>query len=539
MHWSVAVTVLGATLLMACIRAYVRRSIAANPQVVGLEEGGELSWLAMEALGLELFALGIPASEERTEAGDTATPTSINNPDGDAVTAPPRALSLSPQIAASILARKAVEVRQELTNLASWQDEHTVLAHQLAEAIAGTLEYVLGENAFEVDPTTTHSKVGGRDTKRWPRRDEEIVSDPLGTMNPFHAILDYVATDSERIIGEELPEEEVTQLPEFVVRELSSRKRARNNDEDASASPREPPGQGPPTAMDKPSRGEVFMAELNNDVGFTVDFVGPADLELSFAWEVDIRLTATQLEGSQMVKLGHSAHTAVGGRFPPGPDELPVEPGAWNVDPSPLAALLSLCALTMESEPNSSHVACGCRTLGCGWDVPVPARCVDPGIEVDSEELRRWLSEQREARSNADTPEGRQVKVSTPNDVTESSIDGRDISTIDERDRVSPSSDIGSEGFGRYIRHRMEVQNGPGSVRVVDFYKIWIERETPSKTIADIENLDDRDDLWRAPAFDRNRRPLTKEYKYMFGAPFAIYSRCALTLFLAGWQTLT
>ncbi|CEL05777.1 Putative Ankyrin repeat protein [Aspergillus calidoustus] len=246
MHWSVAVTVLGATLIMAGIRAYVRRSIAANPQVVGLEEGGELSWLAMEALGLELFALGIPASEERTEAGDTATPTSINDPDGDAVTAPPRALSLSPQIAASILARKAVEVRQELTNLASWQDEHTVLAHQLAEAIAGTLEYVLGENAFEVDPTTTHSKVGGRDTKRWPRRDEEIVSDPLGTMNPFHAILDYVATDSERIIEEELPKEEVTQLPEFVVRELSSRKRERNNDEDASASPCEPPGQDPP-----------------------------------------------------------------------------------------------------------------------------------------------------------------------------------------------------------------------------------------------------------------------------------------------------
>ncbi|CEL05778.1 hypothetical protein ASPCAL06893 [Aspergillus calidoustus] len=267
------------------------------------------------------------------------------------------------------------------------------------------------------------------------------------------------------------------------------------------------------------------MAEFNNDVGFTVDLVGPADLELSFAWEVDIRLTATQLEGSQMVKLGHSAHTAVGGRLPPGPDEPPVEPGVWNVDPSPLAALLSLCALTMESEPNSSHVSYRFRTLGCGWDVPVPARCVDPGIEVDSEELRRWLSEQRKARSNADTPEGRQVRVSTPNDISESSIDGRNISTIDERDRVSPSSDIVTEGFGRYIRHRMELQNGPGSVRVVDFYKIWIERETPSKTIPDIENLDDRDDLWRAPAFGRNRRPLTKEYKYMFGAPFAMYSR--------------
>ncbi|KAL5002685.1 hypothetical protein BDV10DRAFT_157276 [Aspergillus recurvatus] len=53
MHWSIAVAVLGAMLIMAFTRAFVRRGLAANPKVIKLLEGHELSWVMMDACGID------------------------------------------------------------------------------------------------------------------------------------------------------------------------------------------------------------------------------------------------------------------------------------------------------------------------------------------------------------------------------------------------------------------------------------------------------------------------------------------------------
>ena len=66
MHWSASVAQLPATLVMAAVRAYVRRGMAMCPHSQKTPRGHELDWLATR--------IGAAEDEERllrTEHGDT------------------------------------------------------------------------------------------------------------------------------------------------------------------------------------------------------------------------------------------------------------------------------------------------------------------------------------------------------------------------------------------------------------------------------------------------------------------------------------
>ncbi|KAL4886521.1 hypothetical protein BJY04DRAFT_213283 [Aspergillus karnatakaensis] len=130
MHWSVAVAVLSATLIMAVARAYVRHGLAANPSVMKLLEGHELSWLVMDAYQFESFRIvqGPPLVD---------TTDWVNNKEGshNAI------LLTESKIRAIVNERKAVE------GLVSWEDEYSGIARQLATAITGILEFASAKDS--------------------------------------------------------------------------------------------------------------------------------------------------------------------------------------------------------------------------------------------------------------------------------------------------------------------------------------------------------------------------------------------------------
>ncbi|KAH8424827.1 uncharacterized protein LDX57_002570 [Aspergillus melleus] len=139
MHWIVAIAVLSGTLIMACIRAYVCRGLAADPKWVELQEGHELSWIALDAFRLDSFELDNATTEEDDADSVRAGSQSIESFQGT-------------QMAdVSSLARKVIGVRKQTRELVNWQDESVNLAHRLANAITKTLQYVCEDESLFMD----------------------------------------------------------------------------------------------------------------------------------------------------------------------------------------------------------------------------------------------------------------------------------------------------------------------------------------------------------------------------------------------------
>ncbi|PGH02246.1 hypothetical protein AJ79_07695 [Helicocarpus griseus UAMH5409] len=117
LHWSVAITVLGSTIIMAAIRAYVRRGLGARPDVFQLLEGHEVSWLASKPFNITLWEIStmIPAV------------LSPANPASEPYTLETNRVPLLPE---NLVTRKVVEVHKEISELVSWPDDFTVVARQ-------------------------------------------------------------------------------------------------------------------------------------------------------------------------------------------------------------------------------------------------------------------------------------------------------------------------------------------------------------------------------------------------------------------------
>ncbi|KAL4899026.1 hypothetical protein BDW74DRAFT_184134 [Aspergillus multicolor] len=167
MHWSVAVTVLGAMLVMACTRAFVRRGLAANPKVVKLIEGHELSWVMMDACGIDSLKitpeiwLGVDGS-------------SVSSPWDSRSDLPNPALGHMRSLPTDWLVRAMVEGRKEVAELVLWEDNCSRLAHQLATALTGVLQYISDEDdAFDMRKIPL--------TFKYPPKKE----------NPGHGLVEY------------------------------------------------------------------------------------------------------------------------------------------------------------------------------------------------------------------------------------------------------------------------------------------------------------------------------------------------------------
>ncbi|KAL5049837.1 hypothetical protein BDW71DRAFT_204528 [Aspergillus fruticulosus] len=123
--------------------AFVRRGLAANPKVVKLIEGHELSWVMMDACGIDSLKttpeiwLGVDGFTGQSWQAQFDSP----NP----------ALGHMRSLPTVWLARTMVEGRRDIAQLVPWGDDCYPLAQQLATAIIDVLQFISEErNAFDL-----------------------------------------------------------------------------------------------------------------------------------------------------------------------------------------------------------------------------------------------------------------------------------------------------------------------------------------------------------------------------------------------------
>ncbi|KAH7460498.1 hypothetical protein FOMA001_g19467 [Fusarium oxysporum f. sp. matthiolae] len=185
MHWTASVTLLGATILMACLRVLVRRNLAKIPKSQRLIAGHELDWLTMVLAGDVKNApwTGYTKVDEdrlKRSCADSGgwdwRISSVENPetlnelrpasDTDRSMKPEKTnqnvgqtLGLAKQAAKAH--NRAMKIREDLGGLANWHGPAYAEAIVLARAIEVTMDTLL--NPSSANPLFTWSL-----TAQWP-----------------------------------------------------------------------------------------------------------------------------------------------------------------------------------------------------------------------------------------------------------------------------------------------------------------------------------------------------------------------------------
>lgn len=502
---------------MACVRAYVRRGLAANPQVETLHEGHELSWVALDALGLSSFELGSYTAVDETRAPEERSSqrcATETDPESAAMT--------------SSLARKVVEVRKQMRQLVPWQDEYTTLSHQLADAITTTLQWVMAdlryfdfeEEKLVASVVAFERSTGGKFSSKVftaeeydEKREEREKSKGLRKegKQSFRLNLGRRPQRMER--------PGARRATHHWRRTSNSRSPSATSAKGNTTSPRHPVTRQNAEADAKPlERGNWFWenrdvieeaasdSDLNTPPGFSFYNFQESDevFGASFTWQSEAMLSGPSV-GNRRTGAKYSflarcifqndheedEDADSESRFP-GPQKSnqgDPEKQAWTTDVGSLAALLSLWMLTMEAKLGpASHLHASTRLLGCGWQVPVPADSKDKGI-------LQWIGSIHSGSSGAGDDKGLGVEGMTggsddhsgeESGDTGKKTDGSDFSEPDEDSSLGES---GADESGSLSVHHHSVLSKdpiPEYVRPyekTDFYSVWIERKTPALTL--------------------------------------------------------
>lgn len=520
MHWSVAITVLGATLIMACVRAYVRRGLAANPQVETLHEGHELSWVALDALGLSSFEIG-----SYTAIDETGAPEERSS----------QRCATETSTMASSLARKVVEVRKEMRQLVPWQDEYITLAHQLADAVTRTLQCVMADlKYFEVEEEKLTASL-----VVFERSTGDKLSSKVFTLEEYNAKTEETEK-TEKSNGSRKKGNHRLRLNLQRPRRRRHRRVERSGAERAirtwfgtrktgslystsakrNTTPRRHPVARQNAEADaKPlERGNWFWEnqdvieeaasdhDLKTPPGFSFYVFQQSDevFGASFTWESEAMLSGPSVgnrrTGAKYRFLARcifqndqddDEDADSENRFrTPRSNRGDSEKHVWTTDVGSLAALLSLWMLTMETKLGpTSHLHASTRLLGCGWQVPVPAYSKDKGI-------LKWIGSIHSDGSGARDDKGLGVESMT--DASEDDHSGEesgdmgkntDRSEFPEPDEDASLGESEADQYGSLSVHQHSVRSKdptPGHVRPyekADFYSVWIERKTPALTL--------------------------------------------------------
>jgi hypothetical protein len=533
MHWSVAITVLGATLIMACIRAYVRRGLAADPQVKKLHEGRELAWMAMDALGLRSFELGTPTPTEGVGDYEKSENAALNGLNDESTTS-------KMQTTGSRLARKAVEVHKELTKLVPWQDESLTLAHQLAEAISLTLLYFLNSKHLELNEIGKSTLLFEEIPKRQTPTEEQdgsqggpsrkpLLSARLISPEEYKTSEDEPSTKERFMVrarykkpaaDEEMLNEEIVQVPSLERSSVAEVTMTR-------AVPHTIPAFSKVKAQsDQYGTGNWFwenrdsVEEAASSIepqippGFTSLAFQDANeiFGLNFKWEFDVRLSGLSVEGLSTAKYGFSTRAIVQVSEVREVDRRKLsrlddddsedhssvsETASWTTDVRSLAAIISLWTLTIEEKLGTDALPPEpVRLLGCGWQVPVPATLFVTAKNKNQAKVRQWVESNCKDGSESEESILR-VEASDNDDpvIPDQEGDTALAASIPDED---PEAEHNPVRFGDTVHE----------FKLVDFYGVWIERKTPAIRGADLESR-------------------LKDGCYIFGTSLAYYSRFA------------
>ncbi|KAH6848117.1 hypothetical protein B0I37DRAFT_376732, partial [Chaetomium sp. MPI-CAGE-AT-0009] len=204
MHWSASVAQLGATVVMAILRAWVRRDLAELPRALPLVSGHELDWLAMTFGGKPTNAPWRQPPEDDGKWDKDCRPWA----DGDgwdwktiAIRDPAELEELQPYQDATSTntygsvkllqdeschsqsrASRVVKIRRDLGKLADWHGPASAEAIMLARAIEIAMDTLLGNLSgnftwpLKVGDEEIHFRLyrEGRDTRGWTAYADEI-----------------------------------------------------------------------------------------------------------------------------------------------------------------------------------------------------------------------------------------------------------------------------------------------------------------------------------------------------------------------------
>lgn len=559
MHWSVAITVLGANLIMACVRAYVRRGLAANPQVEKLHEGHELSWVALDALGLSSFELGSYKAIDETGAPEERSSQRC-------------ATETDPETAAmtSSLARKVVEVRKEMRELVPWQDEYITLAHQLADAITRTLQYVMTDRRyFEVEEETLAVSL-----LAFERSTGGKFSSKVFTLEEYSEEREKMEkSNGSRKKGQDIFRLNLGRRRRRRMKRFGAQRasrtwfRARNPRSQYSTSARRnitsrphPVTRQNAEAGAKPvERGNWFWenrdlveeAASDNDLktapGVSYYIYQKSDeiFGACFTWESEALLGGSSVGNRQTgakyrfrarcifqndQEHDEDADSETRSRRPRG-NQGDSGKHVWTTDVGSLAALLSLWMLTMEAKSGpTSHLPASTRLLGCGWQVRVPADVPFSKIDPKNREIIQWMESIHSGGSGAGDDQGLGVEGMT--DGYEDDHSGEESGDTGKKngrsDFPEPDEDanLGESGADEdellgVQQHSVQSKDlTSGYARPhgwVDFYSVWIERKTPAFPISNLPSY-----LRESQARHRNIFP---PQRHTFGTCFSSHSR--------------
>ncbi|KAF4466026.1 ankyrin repeat [Fusarium albosuccineum] len=157
MHWSVSVAQLGAILMMAALRALVRRGLAMPPEDKLLNPGFELEWFALTQI--DPGKIWWPSSEADAKESETSGNWRVVTAGSSDMHSPlsretksPRSEHSKPKSKAhqAMLIRKELQLQTELGQFVAWPAVASIEAAALARAIEITMDALLGLSRADV-----------------------------------------------------------------------------------------------------------------------------------------------------------------------------------------------------------------------------------------------------------------------------------------------------------------------------------------------------------------------------------------------------
>ena len=134
LHWSGPIVLLGATALMTCLRAYVRRSLATEPVTAPIPKDYELDWFAT------LFAF---YDKDLWPEDEKHVPQ--HNLEWDIIKTIPARGELNMATSTPSRAQRALQIRERLGKLSGWTGPASTVAVCLANATEAVLNMMVQE----------------------------------------------------------------------------------------------------------------------------------------------------------------------------------------------------------------------------------------------------------------------------------------------------------------------------------------------------------------------------------------------------------
>jgi hypothetical protein len=438
----------------------------------------------MHALGVERFELGGHWPFESTIGERLSPDEELVGPQHEHTTS-----IAGIQMTSSALVHKAVEVRKELAQLVPWEDEIRPLAHQLAEAITTTLQHFCSNGSlFEVRSdfyqqiifqlaTESSDSLQSADDRRGQTLSAKLVKlvpEGLKSHSRLSRQGSMSASDFPPRVSNEGNEsranDELDNLGEYSAMRRESMNGARQPSQPRNVDYRMGTGNWFWENRDLVEEAVCAIEQPLPSGLLTYTFHHPHEaFGAVFGWRCGVAVEGQPIQTGPRARYSFRAYCVSHDGLTEATSIHDFENQVWKTDVETLAATIHLGMSTIGLQLFTNYpVGPSIRTLGCGWDVRVSDRVIggpDDGSRV------KWSTDAARLGNNA-----------TCNVRGESSFpdkEGERTTLKPSRQRPSISSAKDCPSINGDDEENMVGVQGPLSgYTALDFYKVWVERNT-------------------------------------------------------------